>query len=280
MARSAWKGAVEFGGFPIHLVAYTLVKSKSAESLKTLCPCHQQPVTMPKVCAVDGTAVNTETCGKGVMAGKSLHVLDADALDALAKADRTNVLSINSLPPRASVPLHLAQKHYRLVPDKDVPGSEGPANILWNGLRGNERVLIAEWTMRTGSRTELVAVTADTHGLTGVVLPYATDFNEVPEFAFTEDPAQAQMFDAFATQQGIPSDDFAHSAIVDEYGARRKEVIAKVVAGDPVEIAGAPASKPAVPDLMAAMQAAMSTVQPSAKPKAKRAPAKPKAKAA
>lgn len=277
MARSAWAGAVEFGGFPIHLKAYSLLRSKAAESLKNLCPCHGQPVVMPKVCATTNDPVLDP--GKGVLVGRNLFPLDDAAIEALEKADRTDVLTIGGLPPRASVPLHLGIKHYRLVPNDDVPGSHGPANILWNGLRGNDRALIAEWVMRAGSRNQLVAVCADTHGLTGVVLPYASDFNDVPEHAFAEDEAQAQMFATFAEQQGIPLDDFAHSAYEDTYGKRRASVISKVIAGEPVPVnVGAPA-KAAVPDLMAAMQAAMSaapTTASKAKPKAK---AKPRTKA-
>lgn len=280
MARSIWSGAVEFGGFPIHLKAYTLVKSKSADSLRNLCPCHQQPVVMPKMCAVDGTSLpEGADIGKGVKVGRDLYPLDDAAIESLAKADRTDVLTIHSLPPRAGVPLHLALNHYRLVPDDKVPGSSGPANILWNGLKVNDRVLVAEWVKRAGSRNELIAISADTFGLTGIVLPYATDLNEVPEHAFTEDAAQAEMFEAFATQQGVPMDDFAHATIEDTYAKRRAEVIAKVVAGEAIAMPSSPSTKPAVPDLMAAMQAAMSAAPTtaSAKPKAKRAPAKTKA---
>jgi len=277
MARSAWSGAVEFGGFPIHLRAYSLIKSKSAQSLKNLCPCHGQPVVMPKSCATTGDPIDGEP-GKGIEVGKKLYILDDDAIDALAKADRTDVLTIKALPPRSTVPLHLGMKQYRLVPDESIPGATGPANILWNGLRGNDRTLIAEWVMRTGSRNELVAVCADTYGLTAVVLPYASDFNAVPEHAFTEDAAQVQMFVAFATQQGIPLDDFAHAAIEDEYGKRRAEVIDKVIAGEPVPVTASAPAKAAVPDLMAAMQAAMQSAPTTASTKAK-APAKSRAKA-
>lgn len=278
-ARSAWAGAVEFGGFPIHLKAYSLLKSKSAQSFKGLCPCHNQPVVAPKTCATTGDVIGPDQIGKGVEVGKQLFPLTAEHIEAIGKADRTDVLAIGGLPARASVPLHLGTKHYRLVPNGDVPGSAGPANILWNGLKASDRVLIAEWVMRVGSRNELVAIQADTFGLTGVVLPYASDFNTVPEHAFTEDAQAAQMFEAFASQMGIPMDDFTHTAFEDSYSKRRAEVIDKVIAGEPIPVTAGAASKPAVPDLMAAMAAAMEDAKPTAKPKAKRAPAKAKAKA-
>lgn len=274
-ARHSWQGAVDFAGFLIHMRAYSLLKSKSAESFKTLCPCHQQPVVAPKVCSVDQTHVDTSVCGKGVKVGREIKPLTAEAIDALAKGERTEVLPILSLPERASVPLHLAFKHFRFVPDKDVAGAEGPTAILWNGLLGATRVLVTEWVPRSGSRNELLVISADTHGLTGVVLPYVTDFNEVPEHKFDVDPNAAAMFEAFAAQQSLSLDDFAHSSYVDAYGERRKKAIEAALAGKAVPTDAKAPVKPAVPDLMAAMSAALAGATPPAKkPARKRAPAK------
>lgn len=283
--RPTWTGAIDFGGFPIHLRAYPLVKSKSAESFKTLCPCHGAPISSVRACSVEQDVVDAEhvtvrgpldlaDCGKGVKVGKDIKALPDDALEALAKGDRTDVITIHDLCPRASVPLYLAQAHYRMVPDKDVAGSEGPAGILWNGLLANERVLMSEWVPRSGSRNQLLAIEADVYGLTGVVLPYSTDFNEVPEHPFEENEQAAAMFEAFAQQQSIPLDDFTHTKYTDTYGEQRKAAIEAALKGDPVPTGTKPAAKPAVPDLMAAMQAAMQSTP--AKPKAKRAPAKAK----
>lgn len=274
--RSGWKGALDFGGFSIHMRAFPLIRSRSADSFKNLCPCHNKPVVAPKTCAVDGTQIDSSLCGKGVMVGKVVHALSEDTIEALAKGERTDVIRILDLAPRASVSLHLAIKHFRFVPDKDVAGSEGPVGILWNGLMGADRVLVSEWIPRSGSRNELLALTADVHGLTGVVLPYATDLNEVPEHAFTVDANAAAMFEAFAKQQGIAMDDFSHSKYEDEYGKRRKAAIDAALAGAPIPVsAKAPAAK-AVPDLMAAMSAALDASKAPAKkkPAAKKASAK------
>lgn len=272
--RPTWTGAIDFGGFPIHLRAYSLIRSKSADSFKTLCPCHSVPIVAPKTCAVDNVPVDITECGKGVKVGKDVRPLPQEALDALDKGERTDVITIHDLPTRVSVPLHLAQAHYRMVPDKDVAGSEGPAGILWNGLLANERVLMSEWIPRKGSRNQLLAIGADVYGLTGVVLPYVTDFQEVPEAKFEENEQAAKMFEAFAAQQSIPLDDFTHSAYTDTYGEQRKAAIDAALKGDPIPTSAKPAATPAVPDLMAAMQAAMSSTP--AKAKAKRAPAKKK----
>lgn len=274
-ARPSWTGAIDFGGFPIHLRAYSLIKGKSAESFKTLCPCHSVPIVAPKTCVVDGTQVDLAECGKGVKVGKEIKALPPEAIDALAKGERTDVITIHDLCPRASVPLHLAQNHYRFVPDKDVAGSDGPAGILWNGLLANERVLMSEWVPRAGSRNQLLALAADVYGLTGVVLPYMTDFNsEVPEHPFEENEQAAAMFEAFAAQQSIAMDDFAHAKYVDTYGEQRKAAIDAALKGEAIPQTQSAAPKAEVPDLMAAMAAAMEKAPAAKKAPKRKAPAK------
>ncbi len=243
-ARSSWQGAIDFAGFNIHLRAYPLLTSKAAESFKTLCPC-----------------VDLGACGKGVKDGKGFKPLTADAIAALAKGERTEVIPILALPVRESVPLHLAFKHFRFVPDPDVAGSQGPTGILWNGLLGSGRVLVTEWVPRAGSRNELLVITAGTSDLTGVVIPYVSDFAEPPEHLFTQDAQAAAMFEAFAAQQKISLDDFTHTTYVDAYGERREKAIAAALAGKAVPTDAMAPAKPSVPDLMAAMSAALNSSQ-------------------
>lgn len=276
-ARSAWSGAISFGGFPIHLSAYNVVKSKSAESLKTLCPCHQEPIVAPKVCATTGDPVNAEDALKGVQVARGdIRLLDANAVEALTEGERSEMLDILSLPELDTVPLHMGVGHYRLVPNDKVPGSAQPAEILWNGLRESGRALVTEWVKRAGSRNELLTIHADVYGLNGTVLPYKTDLNDVPEHKFEENAEAGAMFEAFASQQGIDTGAFSLDAYVDRYRERRDEMIAAALSGKPIEVTPAAAAAPAVPDLMAAMQASLNAVKAPAKkkPAARKAPAK------
>lgn len=275
-ARATWSGAISLGGFPIHVSVYPLIKSKAAESFKNLCPCHQQPVIQPTVCAVDGTKLEKDDLHKGVKAGASIVPVDPAAVEAIKNAERSETLPILALPKVEGVPLHLSTGQYRVVPNGKVPGSEQPVEILWNGLRASERALVTEWITRAGSRNALVAIHADLYGLTANTLPYVGDFHvDTPEHKFSENEQAAQMFEQFAAAQGVDMDDFTHTKFIDAYGERRAELVEKALAGQPIEIANAPqAAAPAVPDLMAAMQASLDAV---AKPK--KAPAKSKAKA-
>lgn len=273
MARSSWDAALTFGGFPIHLKAYTLMESKGADSFKNLCPCHKQPVTMPKTCAVDGTQFEQAELSKGVeVARGDVRELTPEAVESITGTETTKELEILGLPLASSIP-NIATAYYRLVPNDKVPGAAQPVGILWNGLLASERACITEVVMRSGSRRKLLAITADTHGLTGLALPYVTDLREPPEHKFEVNEQAAQMFEAFASQQGIAMDTFVHSDYQDEYKARRDEAIKAALAGKPLAIP-AKAEKAPVADLMAAMAAALDTSKPPAKAKA---PAKKKA---
>lgn len=273
-ARSAWRGAITFGGFPINVAAYNVIKSKSGDSFKSLCPCHHQPIVAPKVCAQTRDEIQTADLLKGVEISRDdVREVPADAVAKINDAERSTALDIKQLAPRASVPLHLATGHFRLVPDPKVPGSVKPVQILWNGLHTNERVLITEWVPRAGSRTQLVAIEADAFGLNLHVLPYVTDVQDTDEFKPEANEQAAAMFGTFAEAQGILMDDFTHTSYEDTYAQRRSALVEKALAGEKIEVPNAAEEKGEVVDLMAAMQASLDALKPAKKPKVK-APAK------
>lgn len=279
-AISAWQGAIDFGGFGINLRAYNLIQSRSAQSFKNLCPCHQQPVVMPKRCPVDGTEVNTDECAKGHQVSRgNIVVVPPEAVEQIKNAESTQLLEIKQLPKRDSVhELALATQHYRLVPNSDVPGSEQPAQILWNGLHASERVLVTEWVPRAGSRDSLLVVDADEFGLTGHVVPYASEIKDTAEFKPVPDERAAGMFEAFATQAGISMDSFHHADFESAYEARRRIAIEAALSGEPIPAGAAPTKAAAVPDLMALMSAAVEEAKATKKPAPKKPAPKPAAK--
>lgn len=270
-ARSAWSGAITLGGFPINVVAYSLLNSPSAESFKGLCACHHEPIGMPKRCTVDDVVLAPDQIVKGIAQGRGKAAtytpLPTEAVTALTDAESSKTLDILRLPKADGVPWHLATGRYRLVPDDKVAGSEGPVGILWNGLLASERAVITEWAKRAGSRPVLCAIRADVYGLTAVDLPYARSLKvDAPEFKFVEDPKAQQMFEMFAEQIGYDTDTFTHTAFEDSYDERRKALIAKVLAGETIAVeASEPA--PAALDMMAAMEAALANAKPSTKVK-------------
>lgn len=287
MARSAWSGAIQFAGFPIHLSAYTL--TKSAESFKGLCSCHGQPIKQDKFCSVDGTRVarsgeegdpNLITTSKGVQVARGKYVILPDeAAELIGRSDRSEVLAVERFAPVDSVAFVYSQMAMRLVPNEKVPGAAQPVEILWNGLRTTERAAIIDgWIARAGSRPQLLAIHADGEGLLANVLPYESWLKtDVPSHAFVENQQAAEMFEQ-VVNANYETDPFDHSAYTDTYTERRDELVQKALAGEVIEVEQAPTQHTAAPDLMAAMQQALGQAKPAPK---KRAPAKKsKAKAA
>lgn len=275
-ARSAWASAINFAGFPIHLKGYSIVSSSaSASGFKNLCRCHGEPIKQHNTCATDGTILGAEDMAKGIALGKNdVRPVTAEQHAALTDADRTDTMEILGLPSQASIPEALTSAKYRIVPDDKVPGSEQPANILWNGLRASGRAVITEFSARAGTRPSLMAITADEHGLTGHALPYTNELNDVREHKFDTNEQAAQAFETFAASAGLSMDDFSHSAFVDTYAQRRDELIKQVLSGQTPVATSAPSAAAAVPDLMAAMSAALDKAKPAAKKPAARKAAK------
>jgi non-homologous end joining protein Ku len=270
-ARSAWRGAIQFGPFTLNVAAYNVLRSKSAESFTNLCPCHQQPVVAPKRCAVTDAVVDTDDCLKGVKVGRNdVRVVPNDAVEAIKEGERSTVLEILQMPPADSVPLDLASAHYRLTPDEKVPASDQAVQLMWNGLRKSGQAIITEIVMRAGSRPALVAIVADDAGLLMHAIPYASDVQEAGSFTPVANEQAGDMFAQFAAVQGIDTTPFDARAHVDRYKERRDELVAQALNGESITAPAAGKAEAAGPaDLMAAMAAALEAAQPTAKPKSR-----------
>lgn len=278
--RTAWTGAVNFGGFPIHLAAYNATTSKSADSFKGLCPCHKQPIAQIKTCAVTGDTIANDDLLKGAEMSKgNIYALDKAAVDAIKAGESTKSVDVERFAPLDTIPVWLADKSFRITADPKAPGADASANILWNGLRATGRAAVIDgWIQKASSRPALLVIYADDEGLIGLTLPYPTSLvTDVPKGAFEENEKAAAMFDAFVETQDYSTDDFDFSAYVDMYRERRDELIAKAIKGEPIVVPDAPAPKQSGPDLMAAMEAAMAAT--SKAPAKKRKPAAKKVKA-
>lgn len=264
MARATWTGALEFGGFPVHLAAYSV--TKSTESFKTLCPDHDAPAKQRLFCAEGGEEVQRDACRKGVEPSKGVFVpIPADALEAIKQIDRSDTLTIERFSPRDTVPLHLATGHFKVAPNPKMAGSSGSAAIVWNGLRSTGNCLMTEWSQRAGARPKLVAIFAEDDGLAASELPYATDLRDTPEWQPEENEQAAQTFEQFVAINYTVAP-FEHEVYEDTFSAQRERLIEQVLAGVTIEApAKAEAEKQPAPDLMAAMQATLASPSPGRK---------------
>lgn len=255
--RPGWTGAIMFAGFPIHVRAYPLVKSKSSDSFKTLAPTDKLPVAQQLVDG-SGAVVERAECLKGHEVSKGKFVaLDPAAVEMIRNAEATPEIDPERFAPLDTVPLHLASGHFALRPNEKVPGAEGPVGILWNGLRASERALITKWVPRAGARDGLVAITATESDLHAHQLPFADELAELPAYEFEENEQAAQMFDQFVGMN-YPTDPFDHAAFESDYLARRQAAIDAALKGETIEAPKkADDGKLGAPDLMAAMAAAV-----------------------
>lgn len=259
MADSAsWSGGLEFAGFPINVKLYPLAGSAKNESFRQLDPKHGQPVKQQLV-DVKGKVVPRDKIVKGHQTAPDAFVqLSGAALDNIALRERTKIMQPKQFSPRASVPLQLGKQTYAVVPDKKVAGSEGPVNIIWNGLRDNDLVYASELTMRAGSRDSIVVFYADEHGLWATTLPFVTELKDVPTHEFKVDAKQAAVFAQFVSMT-YEVGEFDHASYVSEYKVRRDAAIEAALSGDPVPQPTADVEPADAPDLMAALEAAVSS---------------------
>jgi non-homologous end joining protein Ku len=254
MARSSWDGTLIFAGFPIPLKAYNPIASAAKDSFKTTCTCHGLPIKAPKTCATTGDVLLDTQQQKAVEVSKGTFVV----VDTAAIGNATKSLSIEPDPnvpfaPMDSVPLHLSEKAYVLVPG---PGVEKSVAILWNALKAKNLGLVTTWVPRAGSRDSILVLHAGPTGLLANTLP------DVSQIAVA--PNELAMFDtAINTLYSVKR--FDHPAFVSDFAARKAAAVAAAIAGTPVPTQAAAPTAPAVPDLMAALTNSLAAA--GAKPK-------------
>lgn len=283
-ASKSWSGGVEvIPGFPIHLTAFPVAKSTKNPSFKMLDPKFKQPVSQEFV-DVKGKTVERDATLRGAeLPGGNIVPLTEKDIDAINAGQKTKVLEPDSFAPVDSLPLHLSDRAFYLVPDSSVAGSARPAGIFWNGLRANGLAFIAEWQKKANEHQTIVAIVADDRGLIGYQLPYPEQLYERPPWAFDGDDRievpevneQAQaMFGQFI-EANAAVEVFDHSRYHSKTLERRRQVIETVLKGGKVKVEKAPAAPAGEPDLMAALSSAVAKVPGGAKPKRRRSAPRP-----
>lgn len=265
MARSTWSGAITFAGFPIPVKAYNLTPTSKDQSFRTLCECHGAAIAQQNVCTVTNTVLAADKQRKGVEVGKSLHMLDATAVESI-KGSATEALEIEAVCPIATLDLHAHKGGLVIVPEPKK-GAEKPVAILWRTLGKLDAAAVTRYTPRAGSPDTILAIYAGPKGLLAANLPFEHQLSDTPVFAACDvavADAEVAMFENALTSM-YPNRDYRAGDFVSEHNARRQAAIAAAVAGKPIATTAAPAAAP-VPDLMAALAASLAAVQtPNAK---------------
>ena len=264
--RPSWSGELSLVGFPIKVAAYQQLKSKQADSLKMLDPEDLLPVKQQLVNS-RGEEVERALTRRGVEVNGGIKPLSAEQLEQIQEGERSRRVEALDFPSRSSVPIHLATTHYVLAPPEKSPEAGESLNVLWNGLKAADRVLILELTMRAGARPRLMAVEALDTGLVMHELPYVTDFQDKPAWVPSENEQAAALLERFVEVSGN-TDDFAHESWQDHYAERRSAIIEAALRGETITPEASDTPAVVAPDLMAAL-AAQLEAEP-AKPKSPR----------
>lgn len=255
--RSDWAGSVLFAGFPISFRAYKRVRDRRSEAgFKMLDPKFHAPVKQAWL-DQEGTLIQRADTVKGVEANGGFHVLPNEALELIEAQGRSTSIEIKEFSPRETVDFSLALTSFVLTPDEKVAGSEGPVNILWNGLRATGRVAVIEgWAQKGNSKPSTLVIDATENGLIGYVEPFRAEVNPVPTWTPTPDEKQASVFSAFA-EQNYTIADFSLDDFTDTKNERHAAAIAMAISGEASVPEELTAPAPAVPDLMAALEASL-----------------------
>lgn len=267
MARASWTGGLEFAGFPISVSLFPTVSS-SKDSFKTL-DSNGEPVRRLYI-DTKGKVVEQDKTQKGVeVAPGQFVVVPPAGLDALSRLGKTVVAPPRGFHPKASIPFILGRGTYAVVPNPKVPGSEGPVNLIWNGLRDGDLAYSTEITMRTGSPDRIVVFHADDTALYATEFPYLADTNPPTGHQFTVDAKQAKLFQQFiATSEDYEVTPFEHGSFVSEHKRLRAEAVQAAIEGKEIVVPAAVEEPDTAPDLMAALEDAVAKAKAPPKKRA------------
>jgi non-homologous end joining protein Ku len=256
----AWRGAIEFTGFPVNVALYSRVKKQRNESFRNLAP-SGKPVQSQYIDPDTGVTFDKDLIRKGaqIKGGKSpeFAVMTPEAMEEISSGVKTEVAKPEQFVPLSSLDLSLGIDRYAVRPDDRVAGADQSVNIVWNGLRESGLAYVSQVSVN-GGHDGLLALYANDDGFWAVMLPFDDELYSFPDYEFTEDQKAADLFakaldSTYADQQSA----WVHSEFSSEYRSRRKAAIEAVIAGQPVAAKAPVKSEASVPDLMAALEAAV-----------------------
>lgn len=255
---SAWKGALDLGGFPVNVRLEARRRKTKSYSFKVLAKDGLPPKR--KQYDSSGKEIQNDETVRGVQVGKDQFVqLPAEAVEAIKANDRTILAEPCKFVPAESLDLALAEMSYVVIPDKDVPAADRSVNVLWNGLRSTGLAYVSEIGMTAGAMEAIVCIYATEKELRAVALPYGTELYSTPSIEYEEDEKAAKVFAQFvdASYSDLVDSEMKLTDFESDWLKRREETIATVVEGGEIKAVETEAPKPAGADLMAALEGAV-----------------------
>jgi non-homologous end joining protein Ku len=264
----AWRGAVEFSGFPVNVALYSRVKKTRNQSFRNIAP-SGQPVKAQQIDPADGKPVDNEQIRKGYETAKGVFaIMTPEALDQINAGVKTALAKPAGFAPLESIAFDLAIDRFAVRPDDKVPGADQAANVMWNGLR-DSRLAYTTQVSLSGGADAILVLYADERGFWGALLPFERELYDVPTHEFKTDEKASALFAQVVDQQ-YEVGDFDHSSFTSEYSERRLAAIQSVIDNKPVEVSGRPDTQTSAPDLMAVLAASVAQAKAKTKPKTTR----------
>ncbi|HEY8806483.1 MAG TPA: Ku protein [Candidatus Limnocylindria bacterium] len=253
MARSIWKGSMQFGMVNIPVALYVATESTSKVSFNLLCPDHKTRIKNKRWCPVGEHEVASTVKGYEYEKGQYV-IFDEDDLEKLPlKSSRS--IDIAGFIKEEELPGELYyQSAYYLEPDKSA---QKPYALLKKTLEKTGRVAVAKFALR--ERERLVSMRAHNDVIVLNTLHWPDEIRSVEDLSLPEDikvqPAELKMAESLVEMMAMT---FDPSEFRDEYKQAFEQIVDAKVKGreDLVEAPEAEAET-AVIDLMSALKASV-----------------------
>ena len=253
MARSIWKGSMQFGMVNIPVALYVATESTSKVSFNLLCPDHKSRIKNKRWCPVGEHEVASTVKGYEYEKGQYV-IFDEDDLGKLPLKS-SKAIEIAGFIKADDLPGDLYfQNAYYLEPDKSA---QKPYALLKKTLEKTGRVAIAKFALR--ERERLVSMRAHDEVLVLNTLHWPDEIRAIDDLALPEDitvaPAELKMAESLVEMMAMT---FDPSEFRDEYKQAFEQIVEAKVKGreDLVEAPEAEAETTIV-DLMSALKASV-----------------------
>jgi DNA end-binding protein Ku len=253
MARSIWKGSLQFGMVNIPVALYVATESTSKVSFNLLCPDHRTRIKNKRWCPVGEHEVASTVKGYEYEKGQYV-IFGEDDLERLPlKSSRS--IDIAGFIKDDELPGELYfQSAYYLEPDKSA---QKPYALLKKTLEKTGRVAVAKFALR--ERERLVSMRAHDDVLVLNTLHWPDEIRSIEDLNLPEDlkvsPAELKMAESLVEMMAMK---FDPSEFRDEYKQAFEQIVdAKVKGREDLVAAPEAEAETTVIDLMSALKASV-----------------------
>jgi DNA end-binding protein Ku len=258
MARSMWKGAIQFGLVTIPVKLYLATESKGVSFNMLHAECHGR-IQMKTYCPTDDTYIERSDTVRGYEIGSGQYVVISDQDLAAVPLKTVRSIEIEQFVPvdAAGESTRFIKQAYYLEPD---PVARKAFYLLKQVLA--ERGLRAIGKIALRDREQLVAIDPFSSTMLLSTLYWPDEVRSTGELALPETEVEIKPAERAMAEQLVAAmtAEFDPAAYHDEYREALMEIIeAKAAGAEIAEPASAPVAK--VTDLMAALEASVAAAR-------------------